>query len=207
MPQTTRHTLPARRGKAVRVNAGEQLRIINTHGTQVVDFWAYVAGHMSEFIGVEQSRATWTRLYPKVGDGLFSNRRRAIMTLTEDTSPGRHDTVMAPCDNERYGLLGCTTYHDNCKDNHHAALLELGLSVPFTPGSINLFMNIPWDSEGNLEFAPALSRPGDRVTIRAEIDCIAVMSACPQDILSINSQKPVEAHYEIMPAQAAAIQA
>ncbi|MCC0011966.1 MAG: urea carboxylase-associated family protein [Rhodobiaceae bacterium] len=200
MSDIVRQTLPARRGKAVPVNAGESIRIINTHGTQVVDFWAYVAGHMNEFIGVEQCRATWTRLYPKTGDALYSNRRRAIMTLVEDTSPGRHDTLMAPCDNERYGLLGCTTYHDNCKDNHHAGLLGLGLSVPFTPGSINLFMNIPWDEEGNLEFAPALSKPGDYVTIRAEVDCIAVMSACPQDILKINSQKPVEARYEILSA-------
>ena len=200
MSDIVRQTLPARRGKAVPVNAGESIRIINTHGTQVVDFWAYVAGHMNEFIGVEQCRATWTRLYPKTGDALYSNRRRAIMTLVEDTSPGRHDTLMAPCDNERYGLLGCTTYHDKCKDNHHAGLLGLGLSVPFTPGSINLFMNIPWDEEGNLEFAPALSKPGDYVTIRAEVDCIAVMSACPQDILKINSQKPVEARYEILSA-------
>lgn len=200
MIEPTRHTLPARRGKAVRLNAGESLRIINTHGTQVVDFWAYVAGHLSEFVGVEQCRATWTRLYPKAGDALYTNRRRALMTLVEDTSPGRHDTLMAPCDNERYGLLGCNSYHDNCKDNHHAGLLELGITVPFTPGSINLFMNIPWDGEGNLEFAAALSKPGDHVTMRAELDCIAVMSACPQDILAINSQKPVEAHYEILPA-------
>ena len=200
MSDIVRQTLPARRGKAVPVNAGESIRIINTHGTQVVDFWAYVAGHMNEFIGVEQCRATWTRLYPKTGDALYSNRRRAIMTLVEDTSPGRHDTLMAPCDNERYGLLGCTTYHDNCTDNLYAGMRELGLTPPECPQPLNLFMNIPWDEEGNLEFAPALSKPGDYVTIRAEVDCIAVMSACPQDILKINSQKPVEARYEILSA-------
>jgi uncharacterized protein YcgI (DUF1989 family) len=37
------------------------------------------------------------------------------------------------------------------------------------------------------------------VTLRAELDCIVAMSACPQDILPINGTtgKPTEAHYEI----------
>jgi uncharacterized protein YcgI (DUF1989 family) len=191
-------TIPARRGKAVRVDKGRALRIVNTHGHQVVDFWAFVAGHMTEYAGMEHSRATWTRLYPKTGDHFYTNRRRPIVTLEADTSPGRHDTLMAPCDNERYGLLGCTDYHDNCRDNMHAALLELGLVVPFTPASINLFMNIPWRDDGGLSFEPALSKPGDHVLLRAELDCVAVMSCCPQDILAINSKNPVEAHFEVV---------
>ena len=192
------HTIPARRGKAARLKAGQAIRVINTHGTQVVDFWAFVAGHMTEYLGMEHCRATWQRLYPAEGDKMITNRRRAILTLEQDTSPGRHDTVMAPCDNERYGLLGCTEYHDNCRDNMHAALLELGLMVPYTPPSLNVFMNIPWSEDGSLAFEPALSRPGDSVTFRAHLDCVCAMSACPQDILAINSKQPTEAHYEIL---------
>jgi uncharacterized protein len=33
-------TIPARRGKAARVAAGQHIRVINTHGTQIVDAWA-----------------------------------------------------------------------------------------------------------------------------------------------------------------------
>ena len=194
----TLHVVPARRGKAARVKAGQAIRIVNTHGTQVVDFWAFVAGLMGEYLGMEQCRPTWQRLFPVTGDKMVTNRRRPILTLEADTSPGRHDTVMAPCDNERYGLLGCTDYHDNCRDNMHGALLELGLVVPFTPASLNIFMNIPWRQDGSLAFEPALSKPGDAVTFRAELDCICVMSCCPQDILPINSKAPVEAHYEIL---------
>lgn len=190
--------IPARRGKATFVKKGHALKIINTHGTQVVDFWAFVAGHFSEFAGMEQCRATWRRLFPETGDHLYTNKRRPIMTLEEDTSPGRHDTLMAPCDNERYGLLGCTDYHDNCRDNMHAALLGMGYVVPFTPASLNIFMNIPWRQDGALSFEPALSRPGNHVLLRAELDCVAVMSCCPQDILDINSQMPREAHFEVL---------
>lgn len=193
-------TIPARRGKAVRLQAGERLKIVNTHGTQVVDFWAFVANMPTEYVGMEHCRATWTRLFPVQGDALYTNRRRPLMWLDEDTSPGRHDTLIAPCDNERYGLLGCTDYHDNCRDNMHAALAELGMTVAYTPDSLNLFMNIPWQMDGTISFQPALSKPGDYVVLRAELDCVAVMSACPQDILTINSQQPVEAHFEILPA-------
>lgn len=191
-------TIPARRGKAALIKQGQAIKIINTSGHQVVDFWAFVAGHLTEFSGMEQCRASWLKLCPEVGDHLYSNRRRPLMTLEEDTSPGRHDTVIAPCDNERYGLLGCTEYHDNCKDNMHSALLELGYSVPFTPASLNLFMNIPWRDNGSLSFEPPMSKAGDYVVLRARLDCIAVMSGCPQDILTINNRNTVDSHFAVV---------
>jgi hypothetical protein len=72
------------------------------------------------------------------------------------------------------------------------------LTVSWRPASLNIFMNIPWRPDGALAFEPALSKPGDAVTFRAELDCVCVMSACPQDILAINSKAPVEAHFEIL---------
>ena len=42
--------IPARRGAAVSLQAGQSLRVVNTHGGQVVDLWAFLAGspeHMS----------------------------------------------------------------------------------------------------------------------------------------------------------------
>ncbi len=190
--------IPARRGKAVRLNKGQAIKIINLHGRQVVDTWAFVAGDMLEHMGMEHCRAVWGRLFPVVGDKLITNRRRAILTLEEDTSPGRHDTLIAPCDAERYGLLGCTEYHDNCKDNLHAGLAGLGLYIPYTPSDINLFMNIPWDAEGKLGWGVSQAGAGDYVVLRAELDCVVAMSACPQDILPINDGKTVEAAFEIL---------
>jgi len=39
------------------------------------------------------------------------------------------------------------------------------------------------------------------LVLRAQIDCIVAMSACPQDILPINGAacQPTEAHYRILP--------
>lgn len=197
---TDRVTIPARGGKAARVKEGTAIRIINTHGKQVVDTWAFCDGDMDEYLAMDATRAYNRRLSPMVGDTLVTNRRRPILTLAEDTSPGRHDTLMAACDRWRYTLLGVEGYHENCADNLSDALLELGLQETHTPSPLNVFMNIPWQVDGSLDWGEPLSRPGDYVLLRAEMDCIVAMSACPQDILPINGKdgEPTEAHFEIM---------
>jgi uncharacterized protein YcgI (DUF1989 family) len=193
-------TIPARRGVAVRLKRGQAIRVINTHGEQVVDTWAFVDGSLTEFMSMEHTRATLLKLRPRIGDLLYTNKRRPILTFAEDTSPGVHDTLIAACDNERYQLLGCTTYHDNCTDNLTAGMAGIGLREPETPSPLNLFMNIPWTETGRLSFEAPVGKPGDYVVLQAEVDAIIAMSACPQDILPINgrSGKPTEAHYEIL---------
>ncbi len=193
-------TIPARRGKADRVRKGQQVRIINTHGSQVVDTWAFNAANLHECMSMEATRATVTKLCLDPGDSYYSNDRRAMLTVLEDTTPGRHDTLIAACDRHRYVLLGHVGYHDNCTDNLAAGLTELGLKAPKTPSPLNLFMNIPWTSSGALSYDAPLSKPGDHVLFMAEMDLVIAFSACPQDILPINGEhrQPVEAHYEII---------
>ncbi|MEO1200114.1 MAG: urea carboxylase-associated family protein [Pseudomonadota bacterium] len=192
--------IPARRGKATVLKQGQSVKVINTHGHQVVDTWAFIAGHLIEFMSMEHTRPTLLKMRPSVGDALYTNKRRAILTLTEDTSPGVHDTLMAACDNERYGLLGCTEYHENCTDNLTAAMREIGLREPETPQPLNLFMNIPWTEDGALSFEAPVTKPGDYVILRAELDCVVAFSACPQDILPINgvNTPPTEAHFQVL---------
>ena len=62
----------------------------------------------------------------------------------------------------------------------------------------NLWMNIPLDGEGRTGWCPPVSKPGDYVVLRAEMDCICAMSCCPQDILPVNAGKTVECHFEIL---------
>ncbi|MDC3235011.1 urea carboxylase-associated family protein [Candidatus Puniceispirillum sp.] len=42
-----KYRIPPRCGVAVKLPAGQQLQIENTYGTQVCDFWAYLAAVMS----------------------------------------------------------------------------------------------------------------------------------------------------------------
>jgi uncharacterized protein YcgI (DUF1989 family) len=148
----------------------------------------------------EHTRAHSLHLVPRPGDVLRTNKRRPILTLTEDTSGGIHDTLIAACDRYRYAFLGVQGYHDNCTDNLFAGMAELGLKPAEVPSPLNLFMNIPWSAEGQLGFAaPPRPIPGGYVRLRAEMDLVIAFSACPQDILPINGTagKPVEAHFTI----------
>ncbi|HVG46724.1 MAG TPA: urea carboxylase-associated family protein [Rubellimicrobium sp.] len=192
--------VPARRGRAVRLNVGQAIRIVNTHGSQVVDTWAFRAGDMGEFMSMEHLHAILGSVLPGQGDRLVTNRRRPILLMEEDTSPGRHDTVIAACDVHRYAALGCREYHDNCTDNLHAALGLIGLRSEETPAPLNLFMNIPIGADGRITWGEPLSRPGDSVTLRAVLDCVVVLSCCPQDMIPINGAdcRPTEVHYEIL---------
>ena len=194
------HTIPARCGRAARLSQGQSIKIINTHGQQVVDTWAFSTEDLTEFMSMEHIRPTLTRIFPRAGDDLVTNRRRPILHFAEDTSPGVHDTLMAACDDYRYGLLGCTEYHDNCTDNLFAALRNIGLSAPECPSPLNMWMNIPVDGEGNTEWGVPASKPGDYVVLRAEMDCVVVMSCCPQDLLPINGEalEPTGANYQIL---------
>ena len=191
--------IPARGGKAAFLAVGQQVKVINTHGQQVVDTWAFSRDDLSEFMSMEHSRTSLGRIMPELGQTMVSNRRRPVLTLAEDTSGGVHDTLLAACDRFRYELLGCAEYHDNCTDNLAAALAELGLAAPETPSPWNLFMNIPVAPDGSLGFEPPVCMPGSYVLLRAEMDCVVAFSACPQDMVPINGAdcNPTEAHFQI----------
>ena len=38
--------IPARRGVAIHVGKGQKVKIIDTHGNQVVDFWCFTSFHL-----------------------------------------------------------------------------------------------------------------------------------------------------------------
>ncbi len=193
-------TIPARRGKAVALSSGQQVKVVNTHGQQVIDTWVFNHHLMAEFMSMEHSRTALAKLMASVSDSMVTNHRRAILTVVEDSSPGIHDTLLAACDRYRYEQLGCIEYHDNCTDNLAAALAELGLAAPETPSPWNLFMNIPVGADGTLTFEPPPSKPGDYIVLRAEMDCVVAFSACPQDMVPINGEAciPTEAHFQLV---------
>jgi uncharacterized protein YcgI (DUF1989 family) len=193
-------TIPARKGKAAFVAEGQMIKVVNTHGQQVVDTWAFRRDDLNQFMSMEHSRTAIGRTMPVLGQSMVTNLRRPILSLVEDSSGGIHDTLLAACDRYRYELLGCTEYHENCTDNLAAALAELGLTPPETPSPWNLFMNIPVRADGSLDFKPPVSRPGDYVILRSEMDLVVVFSACPQDMVPINGSDcvPTEAHFQVV---------
>ncbi len=122
-----------------------------------------------------------------------------MLTIVEDSSPGVHDTLLCACNRQIYEELGIETYHRNCEDNLAEALQEVELSVTDTPNPLNLFMNTPVVEDGSIDRRPPVSKPGDYVIFRSEMDLVIVFSACPQDVTPINGPEltPRDAHFRI----------
>src|ERR1700744_5339699 len=78
-------------------------------------------------------------------------------------------------------------------------MFELGITPPRANlASFNIFMNIRVQPDGiTLHTLPTVTKPGESITLRVEMDCFVAFSACPQDIVKIqgqgdNTPKPVE---------------
>jgi len=194
-----RYLIPAREGRAVRLQSGESVTITNEKGNQVCDFFALIEGSPGEFLSMEHCRTALGRIYVRKGDTLVTNRREGLIEIIEDSSPGVHDILIASCDHPRYVQLGAEGYHDNCADNFKNALAAIGVTPIHVPSPFNIWMNIPVDANGAYQWRAPVSKAGDQITLKALSPCIAVMSACPQDMTPVNGigVKPSELSFVV----------
>lgn len=192
-----RTVVPAGAGRAVALRAGQHVRVVDLEGGQVGDVFAFAADDPVEYLSASHTRTQTSRLFPRIGEAFVTNRRRPILTLAADTSPGTHDMLIAACDPERYQALGVPD-HGSCAENLRSALSEIGFHTNVIPQPINVFMCIPVGPSGDFSWLPAASRPGDAITFAVEMDCVLVVSACPQDLNAINGERPTAMEIEIL---------
>jgi uncharacterized protein len=185
-----RLVVPAREGRARRIPAGGRFRVVDLEGHQCGDLFAYVAADVREYASAEHTRVHVDRLFPRPGEDFVTNRRRPILRFEADDSPGVHDMLIAACDPARFAGLGVEGWHASCEENLQRAMAALGHDEVEVPQPINLFTNIGLGPDRELLWRPALTTAGDSVTFRAELDCIVVLSACPQDVVPINECRP-----------------
>jgi uncharacterized protein len=189
--------VPAREARAVTIETGRRFRVVDLEGGQVVDLFAFDAVDPGEYASAEHTRIWVNRLFPGVGEEFVTNRRRPILALEEDHSPGVHDMLCAACDPTRYELLGAKE-HASCQENLKRAMADLGHIGIEIPQPINLFMSVGVEPDGSLTWGPATTKAGDDVVFRTLLDCIVVASACPQDLNEINNYRPSSVGIELL---------
>ena len=171
------------------VRTGEHLAIEDLAGKQVADFIAFCAADMTEVLSTSHTRAVAGRLHLRKGDRLVSNRRNPMFTIVAD-DVGVHDMLFPACDPQRYFLDYGVRGHRNCRENFLELLRPYGLNFGSIPDPVNFFENVPVGADGTFGIAEPLSRPGDRVVLRAEMPCLALVSACPMDLNPCNGWRP-----------------
>ena len=191
------HHVAARTGKGFEVATGDLIRITDLEGSQPVDFWAFSKADHLEFLSCEHTKPSIEKLFPHVGDSAFTNRRRRIVTVVDDTSPGQHDMQYAACDPTRYVELGVEGYHESCQENLHTALGSFGITLQFSPQPWNLFTNFAIQPDGTIRIESPESKAGDCILLRAELDALVVVSACPQDQNLTCGGRPTDIRVEV----------
>jgi uncharacterized protein len=171
--------IPAGTAAGLRVAAGEYVQIVDVEGRGCADFFALAAGNPAEHLSASHTRVQIDRLFPQVGQSFFSSLRRPMLQFEEDRTPGVHDMLFAACDPARYAQYHVPG-HASCAENFHQALRALGASCPVVPQPVNFFMNVAVGPDGSVTFGSPQTEAGDWVLLRAFLDCLVVISACPQ---------------------------
>ena len=165
-------------GVGFRIPRGALLKIIDPEGGQSGDLAAFSADG-SERLSSGRTFDYGGKIYVSTGDVLWSDRSNPLLTIVTD-QVGRHDLLYAPCSLEMYRKqYGVTGYHANCHDNLCSALRNAGIRPEPLVSTLNFFMDASVAPDGTLSFAPPRSRAGDSMVLRAEMDLVIALSACP----------------------------
>ncbi|MFO0998486.1 MAG: DUF1989 domain-containing protein [Alphaproteobacteria bacterium] len=174
--------VPARAPWSATLEGGQILRIVDVEGQQGVDFLCYNAADPLERYHAPNTIKRARTLALTTGHSFYSDIARPMMTITADTV-GHHDTIggccSAPSNEMLYGAKGVP----GCRENFLTALSRYGLGRRDIVPNLNFFANVPvrqGNALADLVFEESLSRAGDFLDIRAEMDVICAISNCPQ---------------------------
>jgi hypothetical protein len=190
MPRVVDDQVVPANGTWARVLApGEVLRIIDLDGQQAVDFLCYNARNPEERYNAADTMKYARTIFLTKDHGIYSDMGRRFFTIVADTC-GRHDTIGGCCSAEsnefRYGIKDTPS----CRANFLRALAPFGLGKKDIVANLNFFMNVPVAPDGSMGIVEGLSKPGDHVDLRAEMDVLAVISNCPQTRNPCNGFNP-----------------
>ncbi len=186
---------PPREACTFRVPAGQFFRIVSVDGPQVGDLNLWNAGDLSERFYSGKTRALHGT-HVSTGDRLWScfPHLRPMATIVADSldwygiddfGGAVHDVIGTRCDPYTGNLLSGTQYHHCCHSNLTRALaratgLPLHTAEAQVHDVLNVFMCTGFTRDTGQYFMKASPvRPGDHLTLFAEIDLLGALSACP----------------------------
>lgn len=143
------------------------------------------------------------------GHVLYSDMGRILCSITEDTV-GWHDPIAGTSNaaliEKKYGKStyqqARNKWHQNARDGLLIELGKYGLGPRDLHATVNLFSKVTVDADGKLYYSANNSQPGSYVELRAEMNVLVLLSACPHplDTGTAYAPKPVELSISRVPA-------
>lgn len=189
------HAIPERSGTAFQLPKGALLTVIDPRGGQVADLLAYNAMDVREVISSYRTLDYAETIRLTTGHHLYSNRSQIMLTIVDD-SVGQHDFLLTPCSIDTFHhFYPDLEPHRGCFGNLVEALAPYEIEPDAIPVAFNCFMNVPVGPSGKLEVLPPVSKAGDHIRFRAEMDLIIGLTACSAPASNGGTFKPI--HYQI----------
>ncbi|MDQ5816778.1 MAG: urea carboxylase-associated family protein [Actinomycetota bacterium] len=198
MESTSRYHLEPQTGIAFELQKGQTLRVIDPTGEQVSDVVAFASAgpsraNASEWLSSGRTIDYNNTIYQTTGHVLYTNRSNPMFTILEDRV-GRHDFLLTPCSPETFEMLyeEHHGYHPSCFENLTQNFERFGVVGDDLPTTFNVFMNVEIQPSGEIAIGPPLSKPGDFIDLRAEMDLVVGITACSAEKSNNHRLKPID---------------
>ena len=135
---------------------------------------------------------------------LYSDMGRILCSIVEDTV-GWHDplggTSSPKLVEAKYGPSRYQEQRNDChKNGHESFLIELGkwgLGPRDLVANVNFFSRVDVAPDGGMSFAPANSKAGDYVELRAEMNVLTILDTCQHPLDPNPTYEPKSVHVSI----------
>lgn len=190
-------TMPGGAMRSLVLKRGTALRLEDLEGGANVSALFFNAEEPLERYNMPDTLKAQHTAYLTRGYVLYSDMGRVLCSVVEDGC-GWHDTLCgvttASLTAEKYGSSTYqkdrNAFHRNGRDNFLIELGKHGLGKRDIAANVNFFSKVTVDYDGGLHFIPGHSRPGTFVTLRAEMDVLAILSATPHPLDPSKVWKP-----------------
>ncbi len=193
MKKITERHLPYNTGWAGDLKKGQTIRIL---ATTTVDFVCFRRENLKERFDQARTKVYNGKIFITAGDKLMGRNNQHMMTIAANTNDqGTHDLQKGMCSGYRFQLAKKEGrlkeyYHRDfkedeipdhgCYENLSRALAPYGIDPEDIPNPWNLNQHMIIDGKtGKMEHTTVRAKPGSYVDLRAEMDLLVAMSACP----------------------------
>lgn len=199
--------VPGNTGAGFEVLAGQ---VFTVAGTTIVDLVAFDLHDFSHRFSQARTKANQGTIFISTGDYLISQRNHEMLQIVEDEFEGHHDLQYGMCNPDRWrwavehGIAGRTYSWDwevtvddfpdhGCFENIMHGLRDYPIRAREVPSPFNIYQNMEIDAAtGRMRHTHVRpSRPA-RVSLRALMDCLISISACPDLIVSRTGPGPTQ---------------
>jgi urea carboxylase-associated protein 2 len=184
-----RDTLPGGKHWSLLMRKGTTLRLTDVEGGANVGMLFYNPANLLERYNAPDTLKCQHTFKLTNGHCLYSDMGRVFCSIIDDTA-GWHDTV---CGNStkavvarRWGGASYQAVRNDWQQNGYDSFLveggKYGLGQRDLAANLNWFSKVVVAEDGTLTFDPGAARAGVSVTLRFEMDTLALFHTCPHPL-------------------------